>query len=131
MLPPLLPVSMLATPSIVMLLEVGRWPFTERSAICAAAVSLFRFVTTPGTRVAKVKTERPLLAMFLRASLSRVNERSPLVACSSVTRERTLISSDISPTCKARVPAENLSFAFTTTLARSRVLKPCMLTFRV
>ena len=30
MLPPLLPVSMLATPSIVTLLELGRWPFTVK-----------------------------------------------------------------------------------------------------
>ena len=63
--------------------------------------------------------------MFVSASLSSVNERSPLVVCSSLTRLETVTSSVIWPTCIARMPVENLSFAFTTRLVRSSVLKPC------
>ena len=124
MLPPLLPVSMLATPSIVMLLEFGRWPFTVKPSTAPTRRPPRRCRSAPGTSVAKLKSIRPLLAMFLRASLSSVNERSPLVVCSSLTRLETLTSSVIWPTCSARTPVENLSFAFTTTLVRSSVLKP-------
>ena len=83
--------------------------------------------TTPGTSSAKLNTWRPLEAMFVIAWLSRANDRSPLCACSSVTRPLTLTSSVIAPTSSAMLPAENLSFALTCTLVRSVVLKPCML----
>ena len=88
-------------------------------------------MTAPGTRFAKLNSMRPLFAMFLRVSLSSVNERSPLVDCSSLTRAETLISSVISPTCSVRTPVESLSFALTTTFVRSRVLKPCRVTLSV
>ena len=69
--------------------------------------------------------------MFLSASLSSVNERSPLVVCSSLTRLVTVTSSVICPTSIVSVPVESLSFAFTTRLVRSCVLKPCRLTCSV
>ncbi len=84
--------------------------------------------TTPGTRVAKPNMARPLLAMSLMASPSSVYERSPLCACSSLTRPVTLTSSATTPTSSVRIPAENLSFAFTTTFVRSSVLNPSRLT---
>ena len=132
MLPPLLPVSMLATPSIVMLFEFGRWPLTVkpldlarlRAGGCSARA-------TPGTSSAKLNSVRPLLAMFLSASLSSVNERSPLSVCSSLTRPLTLTLSSMPPTSSVIVPAENLSFALTTTFVRSAVLKPCIVTLSV
>ena len=37
MLPPLLPVSMFATPSIVTLLEFGRWPLTVKPSAAVGA----------------------------------------------------------------------------------------------
>jgi hypothetical protein len=40
MLPPLLPVSMLATPSIVTLLEFARCPFTVKPAASSGGVPL-------------------------------------------------------------------------------------------
>jgi hypothetical protein len=133
MLPPLLPVSMLVTPSIVMLLEFGRWPFTVKPAASVAeppwrVPPLSAWGSTPGTRPVKPKSERPSFAMFLIVSLSSAKERSPLVDCSSVTRARTLTSSDISPTCSVIAPALNLSFGATTTLVLSIVLKPVMTT---
>jgi len=131
MLPPLSPVSMFATPSIVMLFEFGRWPLTVNELTASFATPLVFWDSTPGTSVAKLNIERPLAAMFLIASLSRVYERSPLVACSSLTRLLTLTSSDIWPTASVRMPVENLSFALTTTLVRSRVLKPCIVTLIV
>ena len=78
----------------------------------------------PGTSVAKLNSMRPLLAMFFSASLSSVNDRSPLVACTSVTRLETLTDSVSWPTSSTSAPAKNLSLALTTTLVRSRVLKP-------
>jgi hypothetical protein len=54
-----------------------------------------------------------------------VNDRSPLVVCSSLTRLVTVTSSDMSPTCIASTPVESRSLALTTTLVRCRVLKPC------
>ena len=128
MLPPLSPVSMLATPSIVMLLEFGLCPFTVKALTCPFSVPAAPFGMAPGTRFAKLKSWRPLFAMFVSAWLSSVNERSPLVVCSSLTRPETLTSSVSAPTSSVRMPAENLSFALTTTFVRSRVLKPCTLT---
>ena len=79
MLPPLSPVSMLATPSIVMLLEFGRWPLTVKPLTDPISLPPVFCDSAPGTSVAKLKSMRPLLAMFFSASLSSVNERSPLV----------------------------------------------------
>ena len=62
MLPPLSPVSMLATPSIVMLFEFDRWPFTLK-LLTFAGVSAF-CGRTPGTMTARPKKLRPLTAMF-------------------------------------------------------------------
>ena len=107
MLPPLSPVSMLATPSIVMLLEFGRAPFTVKPLTDPISLPAAPFGIAPGTSVAKLKSARPLLAMFVRASLSRVNERSPVVDCSSVTRLVTLTSSVIWPTSSVSVPVAN------------------------
>ncbi len=69
MLPPLSPVSMLATPSIVMLFEFDRWPFALRLLTC---VGVSVFMTTPGTRAARPKKLRPLTAMFCIATDCRV-----------------------------------------------------------
>ena len=41
--------------------------------------------SAPGTSVAKLKSARPLFAMFFNVSLWSVNERSPLIDCSGVT----------------------------------------------
>jgi hypothetical protein len=84
--------------------------------------------TTPGTSVANPNMARPLFAMFSIVSLPSANARSPLLACSSLTRATTLTLSLISPTSRVTIPAENLSFALTTTLVRSSVLKPGWLT---
>jgi hypothetical protein len=83
---------------------------------------------TPGTSVANPTGERPLFAMFSMVSPSRVKARSPLAACSSLTRPVTLTSSATTPTSSVRAPVENLSLAFTTTVVRSSVLKPSRLT---
>ena len=72
MLPPLLPVSMLATPSIVMLLEFGRWPLTVKPFTDPISVPPVSCDSAPGTSVAKLKSMRPLLAMFFeRLALER------------------------------------------------------------
>ena len=125
MLPPLLPVSMLATPSIVMLLDSGRWPFTVKPSTDPISLPAAPPDSTPGTRVAKLNSMRPLLAMFSSAWLSSVNDRSPLFDCTSVTRLDTLTSSVMLPTSSVSMPTASLSFAFTTTFVRSSVLKPC------
>jgi hypothetical protein len=124
MLPPLSPVSMLATPSIVMLFEFGRWPFTVNPLTCAISAPPALCDTTPGTSVAKLNIARPLLAMFVSASFSSVNERSPLVVCSSLMRAVTLMLSCSEPTSSMSVPADNRSFAFTTRFVCSSVLNP-------
>ena len=131
MLPPLSPVSMLATPSMVMLFEFGRWPLTVNELTCAFSTPAMLLLSTPGTRLAKLNRARPLLAMFFRASFSSVNERSPLSTCSSLTRAETLTFSSMPPTSREMTPAESRSFAFTTRLVRSTVLKPCILTWSV
>jgi hypothetical protein len=118
-------VSILATPSIVMLLEFGRWPFTVKPLTEPSSVLPVFCDSAPGTSVAKLKSCRPLLAMFVSAWLSSVNERSPLVDCSSVTRLDTVTSSVTWPTSIVKEPADSLSFALTTTFVRSSVLKPC------
>ena len=81
MLPPLSPVSMLATPSIVMLFEFDRWPFALRLLTCVGASV---FGTTPGTRPARPKKLRPLTAMFWIAADCSVKARSPLRSWMSV-----------------------------------------------
>ena len=126
MLPPLLPVSMLATPSIVTLLEFGRWPLTVKPSAAPISLPPVFCDRAPGTNVAKLKSWRPLLAMFFSASLSSVNDRSPLADCSSVTRLVTLTSSVMLPTSRVSIPVASLSLALTTRLVRSSVLKPCM-----
>ncbi len=131
MLPPLSPVSMFVMPSIVMLLELGRWPLTVNALTCAFSTPATLLVSTPGTRFAKLNRARPLFAMFLSVSFSIVYERSPLSTCSSLTRADTLTLSAMPPTSRAMLPAESRSFAFTTRLVRSMVLKPCILTWRV
>ncbi len=114
-----------------MLLELGRWPLTTKWLICVGWLPATPEATdTPGTRVAKLNSARSLLAMFLMASLSRENERSPLSAWSSVTRARTETSSEMFPISSVMVPAVKRSLAPTTTLVRSRTLKPCRLTRR-
>ncbi len=60
--------------------------------------------------------------------LSSVNERSPLVACSSLTRLLTITLSAIPPTSSVSTPVKNRSFGPTTTFVRSTVLKPCLAT---
>ena len=133
MKPPLFPVSRLPTPSIVMLLEFGRCPLAVKP-LASSGGPLIRLPplpgwgTTPGTRVTKPKRERPLLAMFSMVLFSSAYERSPLAACSSLTRPVTLTCSATTPTSSVRTPAKNLSLAFTTTFVRSSVLKPSRLT---
>ena len=83
------------------------------------------FWTAPGTSDIKLKSCRDEAAMFVRASLSSANERSPLVDWTSVTRLVTLTSSVIWPTSSVSVPVVILSLAFTTTFVRSSVLNPC------
>ena len=87
--------------------------------------------SAPGTSVAKLKSARPLLAMFFNVSLSSVNERSPLIDCSGVTRLDTVTSSLSAPTSRVSDPVDSLSFAFTTRLVRSAVLKPGSVTWSV
>ena len=113
MLWPLSPVSMLETPSIVMLFELGRWPFTVKSLIWSSSVLPRVCDSVPGTNVAKLKSARPLIAMPFSVSLSSVNPRSPLVVCSEVTRLVTRISSVSPPSSSANAPVESLSLAFT------------------
>ena len=73
MLPPLSPVSMLVTPSIVMLFEFGRWPFTVKEL--TEALSLPAFASSesaPGTSSAKLNIMRPLAAMFYAVKVADV-----------------------------------------------------------
>jgi hypothetical protein len=126
------PLSRLVTPSIVMLLEFGLCPFTvkpdsDSGGPLIRVPPLLAWGTTPGTRVAKPNKARPLLAMFVMASFSSVYARSPLLACSSLTRPVTVTCSVTEPTSSVRIPIETLSFAFTITFVRSSVLKPSML----
>ena len=120
---------MLETPSIVMLFEFGRWPLTVKPLTEPISEPPVFWESTPGASVARPKSMRPLFPMFLSASLSRVNARSPLADCTSVTRLDTLTSSVKLPTCSVSIPALSLSFAFTTTVVRSSVLKPWSVTF--
>jgi hypothetical protein len=124
MLPPLSPVSMLATPSIDIVFEFGRWPLTVKPLTEPISPPAAPFGTAPGTRMAKLNMARPLLAMFCSAEFSSVKERSPLVVCSSLTRVETVTSSVIAPTSRARMPADRRSAALTTRLVRSSFLKP-------
>ena len=69
MLAPLSPVSMLATPSMVMLLEFGRCPFAENwlalvGGPAATPPPAIAPGTTPGTMPISPKKLRPLTAMF-------------------------------------------------------------------
>jgi hypothetical protein len=130
MLPPLSPVSMLATPSIVMLFAFGRWPLTVNELTCPISrPAPSPCIATPGTRVAKLNSMRPLFAMLVSACVSSANDRSPLVVCSSLTREVTLTLSVRAPTSSTSVPADSLSFALTTRLVCSRVLNPSSVAF--
>ncbi len=125
MLPPLSPVSMLATPSIVMLLEFGRWPFTVKPLTEPSSVPAPAFCeSAPGTSVAKLNIMRPLFAMLVSVEFSIVNERSPLFDCSSMERAETWMLSVRAPTSSISMPADSLSLAFTTRLVCSRVLNP-------
>src|SRR5207253_9975917 len=90
------------------------WPSSVLPRFCDSA---------PGTSVAKLKSARPLFAMFFNVSLSSVNERSPLTDCSSTTRLVTLTSSVSPPTSSVNDPIESLSFALTTRFVRSSVLR--------
>ena len=136
MLPPLSPVSMLATPSIVMLLEFGRCPFAVNPLTWAGGPlervpSLSAWGRTPGTSVVKPNSERPLFAMLVRAWVSSANDRSPLWVCSSLTRDETMTDSLIEPTSSTIVPADILSFGLTTSLACSSALKPFIVILRL
>ena len=124
MLPPLSPVSMLATPSMVMLFEFGRWPFTVKPLTCEISVLPLFWDRAPGTSVAKLKSNRPLFAMFVNVSFDSVNARSPLTDCSGVGLE-TITCSVSPPISSVNSPVEILSFAFTTMFVRCSVLKPC------
>ena len=87
-----------------MLFELGRWPFTVKSLIWSSSVLPRVCDSVPGTSVAKLKSARPLVAMFFNVSLSSVNERSPLLVCSEVTRLVTLTSSDTPPISSVNDP---------------------------
>ena len=105
MLPPLSPVSMLATPSMVMLFEFGRCPLTVKPLTEPISWPPVPWGTAPGTSTGEVEELRPLLAMLVSAAFSSANERSPLVVCSSLTRLETVTSSVIAPTSSVRMPA--------------------------
>src|SRR5512135_2132844 len=99
---PLSPVSRFVMPSNVTLFAFGRCPFAV-SPLAAVAGGLVRnrppaSGRTPGARTARPKKLRPLTAMFSIAGPSRVYERSPLFACSSVTRAWTVTLSFTLPT---------------------------------
>ena len=51
-----------------MLLEFGRWPLTVKPLTEPISVLPVLCDSAPGTRVAKLKSDRPLLAMLVRAS---------------------------------------------------------------
>jgi len=128
MLPPLSPVSMLLTPSIVRLLALWRWPFERRLLTCVG-VSLS--ATTPGTIIARPKKLRPLTARFCIACDCMVKARSPLRSWISVVAAVTVMVSDMLPTCIVNVPRPSRSAAFTSTGDRSRVVNPSSVTFMV
>ena len=105
-------------------MELGRWPLTVKALTLPFSTPATLLVSTPGTRLAKLNSARPLFAMFFRVSLSIENERSPLSTCSSLTRLSTVTFSSIPPTLSAMSPVEARSFALTTTFVRSALLKP-------
>ena len=113
MLPPLSPVSMLATPSIVMLLEFGRWPLTVKPLTGPSSLPPVFCDSAPGTSVAKLKSMRPLLAMFFSASLSSVNDaRRWWTALPYACRDADLFGHRAD--FHLQEPADSLSLAFTT-----------------
>ena len=124
MLPPLLPVSMLATPSIVMLLEFGRWPFTVKPL--TEPISVFAGVLRQraGHQRREVEEHPPVVGDVLqRLALER--ERA-FAAHRLQLRSRGLVtvtSSLSAPTSSVSDPVDSLSFAFTTTFVRSERLE--------
>jgi hypothetical protein len=68
--PPLLPVSMSVTPSMVTLFVLGRCPFALMTLDCWPVGVDCPFTTTPGARKAKPKKSRPFTATFWTTSPS-------------------------------------------------------------
>ncbi len=128
MLPPLSPVSMLATPSMVMLFELVRWPFALRLLTC---VGVSAVGMTPGTSPASPKKLRPLTAMFWIAEVCSVKARSPLRSWMSVEAPVTVMLSLIWPIVSVKLPICSRSLALTRTLGRCTVWKPSRLIFSV
>ena len=85
--------------------------------------------SAPGTSVAKLKSIRPLFAMFFNVSFDRVNERSPLTDWSGVGLA-TVTCSVSPPMSSVSAPVDSLSFAFTIRLVRCSVLNPCSAAWR-
>ena len=128
--PWLLPVSMLVMPSICTLFWFARMPLALIVFDCAprapgADVAVF---TIPAELNASPKKLRPFCAMLCTASPSIANDRSALLACSSVVRAATMTVSSRPPISIVSVPNVFLSPALTCTSGTSRVLNPAIVT---
>ena len=116
---PLLPVSMIAMPSTMYVLF---WdPTLPRRVV----------PTTPGVSAASEAQLRVMIGTFCTASLLTVNERSPLLACTSGASVDTVTVSAMPPTSSISVPAAFRSPGLTAMFCRSSVLNPSSATLTV
>ena len=123
---------MLVMPSICTLFWLARIPLATIVFDCApSAPGAAAVFTMPAELNARAKKLRPLTAMLCTASPSIANDRSALLACSSVARAATVMLSSSAPTSIVSVPSVRLSPAFTWKAGTSRVLKPSIVTFSV
>ena len=130
MLPPLSPVSMLATPSIVTLLEFGRWPFTVKPP--AEPISVPSAVLDRARHERHQVEELPRRGGDVREGLALQRERAlpaRRLDLGHAARDADLFRH--LPTSSVSVPVVILSLALTTTFVRSSVLKPCSATWSV
>ncbi len=119
---PLLPVSMVETPSIIMLLLLP--PVEARSPMRLVPL-------TPGARDAKAVKLRLLIGKFCTEDGVMVNERSALCVWSCAESAVTVMLSVTAPTSSVSTPRPLWSPALTAMPVRLSVLKPLRLTSSV
>ena len=132
MLPPLSPVSMLATPSIVMLFEFGRWPLTVNPLtwpISLPGVGVLR--ERAGHEQREVEQHAPVVGDVLQRL---VLERERALAARRLQladAAETVTSSVMAPTSSASMPAEKLVVRVDDDVGPLGVLKPCSVALSV
>jgi hypothetical protein len=122
---PLLPVSMLLTPSTVRLCTPLRDPLTLKPRFEPSAGAL----ATPGTTRVSARGDRPLTARLEMAVESMASDRSALRDCTSTERAVTVTVSVSAPSSSWMMPTDRRSATLSTTFSRSAVLNDSMVTF--